>query len=125
MKFLRQSTPATLDVGPFINPLDAKTHLTTLTTRVGGTKKNGVFEQFTPTSWGGGEGGHYAVGVDAVVVNTIGRLRVFFYWLGFGPDHLPVWEDYMVLSQEAYDAWFAAGAASTDEIEFKVEVERV
>ena len=119
---LRQGTATTVSVGPFESVFDAVSPLESLITQSGRIAKNGISAVFTPTSWGDGVDGYYAVGLAVGDVDTIGRLRISF---NDPATHLPVWEDYLVLTPEAYDAWYASGAAGTDEVEFQVQVERI
>ena len=121
MKVLRQGTACTVEAGPFSDIIDAVTPLEALGSQSGRIIKNGTSIAFTPDSWGGGTIGYYAVGITTTHSDTVGRLRIAF---SSPSTYIPVWEDFMVMAQPAYDAWFATGAGLTDDIEFKVELEQ-
>jgi len=77
---------------------------------------------FTPTSWGAGTGGNYSILLPTAITTTLGKLRITFSDPAI---YLPVWEDYMVMTLEAWNAWFSTGAGGTDETSFAVSVGRV
>ena len=97
-------------VGPFLSandmtPLEAlpiQTNVFYLSESTTGT--------FTPTSWGAGTGGNYSILLPTAITTTLGKLRISF---SSPSTYLPVWEDYMVLTLAAWQAWFASGSGGT------------
>lgn len=110
MNFLKQSTAATLRLGPFVDETDAKTPETGLTIAqadVRLSKAGGAFAQKSDTgSATHDENGFYAVPVNTTDTGTVGRLRAFVLKSGA----LPVWQDYFILPAAIYD-WLTGGAA--------------
>jgi hypothetical protein len=112
LKFLRQSTAATIVVGPFVDKSTALS-LTTLTDQSakGWIVKNGATGSApTLTSWSHDAQGEYLVGLTTVHTDTVGRFRISFY---DSATYLAVWEDFSVLSQVVYDSIFGGVALST------------
>lgn len=123
MKWLRQSTQVAVPFGPFVDPADAVTWKTSLASAldhlISGIRlsKNGAaFAVRNPGSVGSpstvtgasvyGEHGHYLVTLDAVDTASLGTLRMSYAEPGGSPSPqcLPVWDDFMVLPANAYDA---------------------
>lgn len=105
MKFLRQSTAATIKAGPFLDATDGATAETglSLTAKV---SKNGasMAARSDATAITHDADGYYAVALNTTDTNTVGRLRLSMTASGA----LPVWEDFTVLSGAMFDALFGA-----------------
>lgn len=113
MRYLRQSTAATVTVGPFLSTADAVTPVTSLTaasTLGGRAVSNGTGATFAPATFAHDAGGDYLVALAAGDVPSAGRLRVSFR---DPATFLPVWEDFTVLSAAVYDVLFGTVAPST------------
>jgi hypothetical protein len=112
MRFVRQSTAATVTVGPFIDKTDGVTAETGLADQSanGRLVKNGTGAAFTASSWAHDAQGNYLVGLSTSHTDTIGRLRLSF---SDAATYCPVWEDFMVLDEAVYDVLFGTTAPST------------
>jgi hypothetical protein len=113
MRELRQSTAATVSVGPFLDIADGITPITNLTDESASSwlAKNGAGAAITATSWVHDGNGHYAVGLSTTHTNTAGQLRLSFS----SPSvHCPVFEDFLVLTQKAWDAKYGSGAVDAN-----------
>lgn len=106
MKYLRQSTAATIPVGPFVDKTDGVTAKTALTDQSAKARliKNGTGAAFTADSWNHDADGTYLVGLTTTHTNTLGRLRLSFV---DAATYLPAWEDFMVLPAAVYDSLVA------------------
>jgi len=108
MEYLRQSTAVTVKIGPFLDDIDGNTEETGLTIAqadVRLSKNGGDFAQKNDTSsCTHDELGMYDCPLDATDTNTLGRLKLCVHKNGA----LSVWHDYMVLTQNAYDALFGS-----------------
>jgi hypothetical protein len=104
MRFLKQSTAATLVLGPFVSSTDgvtADTALTVAQADVRLTKNGGTFAQKNDaTSATHMENGNYSVPINTTDTNTLGALRVFCTKTAC----LPVWHDFIVLPPNTYEA---------------------
>lgn len=110
MKYLRQSTAATISMGPFSDATDGVTRETGLTVTVKLSKNGGALgARSSATAITHDADGYYPVAVDATDTGTIGRLRVDATAAGA----LPVWEDFTVLDEAVYDVIFGTTAPST------------
>lgn len=113
MLYLRQSTAATVKVGPFVDDADGKTPETGLTIAQASvllSKADGALTQkHEATSATHDAGGFYGVPLDTTDTNTIGRLQVSVQVAGA----LPAWADFEVLDEAVYDALFGTTALST------------
>lgn len=107
MQYLKQSTTATVIVGPFVDITDGVTPETALTT--GGVDEIGLYKHdgtalvdisgttaFTPRA-----GGMYTATLSAVDTGTAGRLRLY---VRDDSEALPVWEDFMVISANEFES---------------------
>lgn len=103
MLYLKQSTAATIKLGPFVNDSDGKTAATGLTISQADIRlsKNGGDIAQTNNSAGAthDELGYYNVPLDTTDTNTLGTLKVIVSESGA----LPVFADFMVITAEAYD----------------------
>jgi hypothetical protein len=110
--FLKQSTTATIPLGPFVDDTDGKTAETSLTISqadVRLSKNGGSFAQKNDSgSCSHMENGYYAASLNATDTNTLGRLRIAVAESGA----LPVWIDCHVLPANVYDSLF-----STDKLQ--------
>jgi hypothetical protein len=111
MRYLRQSTAATVIVGPIVDRTTALP-LTGLSDQSanGRLVTNGTGATFTASSWAHDGGGHYLVGLSTSHTGTVGRLRLSF---ALDATYLPAWEDFTVLSAAVYDVLFGTVAPST------------
>ena len=103
MLYLKQSTAATIKLGPFVDDSDGKTAETGLTISQADIRlsKNGGDIAQTNNSAGAthDELGYYNVPLDTTDTNTLGTLKVIVSESGA----LPVFADFMVITAEAYD----------------------
>lgn len=103
MLYLKQSTAATIKLGPFVDDSDGKTAETGLTISQADIRlsKNGGDIAQTHNSAGAthDELGYYNVPLDTTDTNTLGTLKVIVSKSGA----LPVFADFMVITAEAYD----------------------
>lgn len=111
MRFLRQSTVATIKLGPFVGT-DGITPYTAggFVAKVG-ANGGALAARHDATSIAHDADGFYGCELDATDVATVGRLRVEVP--GSAGNYLPVWEDFTVLSQAVYDSLFGSAALST------------
>ena len=103
MNLLKQSTAATIKLGPFIDDTNGKTAEDSLTISQADirlSKNGGDFAQ-TNNSAGAthDELGYYNVPLDTTDTGTLGRLRVAVSESGA----LPVWQDFLVVTANVYD----------------------
>lgn len=113
-QWLKQSTAATIPLGPFVNSVDGVSpevglSLTQAETRL---KKNGgdYAQKNDAATAVHDEEGDYDVTLNATDTNTLGRLRVKVYIAGA----LPVWQDFMVVPANVWDSMFGADLLQTD-----------
>lgn len=115
MNILKQSTAATIKLGPFIDDGDGKTAETGLTISQADIhlSKNGGDIAQTNNSTGAthDELGYYNVPLDTTDTNTLGRLKVMVHESGA----LPVWDEYLVVTANVYDT-----LCSTDKLEVEL-----
>lgn len=114
--FLKQSTAATIVLGPFVDDADGKTAETALTIAqadVRLSKNAGAFAQKSDTgSCSHMENGNYSCALNTTDTNTLGHLRVSVAESGA----LPVWRDFLVLPANVYDSLL-----STDKLQVHVD----
>lgn len=113
MRYLRQSTAATVMIGPFLDASDgvaAEVALTLSQADIRLSKNGGAFAQSNNVAGAThGENGYYTVPLDTTDTNAIGRLRIAVSEAGA----VPVWEDFTVLHANVYDVIFGTVALST------------
>lgn len=114
MTFLKQSTAATVKIGPFVDTTDAVTAETGLTIAQADirlSKNGGAFAQ-TNNATGAthDENGYYGVPLDTTDTGTLGTLRVAVTESGA----LPVWQDFMVVPANVWDSMFGADKLQVD-----------
>lgn len=109
--WLKQSTAADVELGPFIDDTDGKTPETSLTISQADCQliKNGgaAAQKNSSTAATHLGGGHYKIPLDATDTGTLGRLRLYVNESGA----LPAWRDFIVLDGNAYDALIAGTGA--------------
>src|SRR5512142_798997 len=110
-QWLKQSTAATLKLGPFVDDTDGKTAETALLITQAGvrlTKNGGAFAQsHNPAASGThDENGYYGIQLDSTDTNTLGRLKVAILVTGA----LPVWQDFVVVASNVFDSLIGGGA---------------
>lgn len=107
MLLLRQSTAVTVKIGPFTDSTDGNTDETGLTISQADVRlsKNGgnMAQKNEASSCTHDEIGQYDCDIDATDTNTLGRLKIMVHEAGA----LPVWNYFMVITQNAYDALVA------------------
>ena len=115
MNILKQSTAATIKLGPFIDDSDGKTAETALTIAQADirlSKNGGDFAQTNNTAGAThNENGYYDIPLNATDTGTLGRLRVAVSKSGA----LPVWQDFLVVTANVYDT-----LCSTDSLDVTV-----
>lgn len=118
MPILRQSTSITLSMGPFLDNVDGNTERTGLTisqSDVRLSKNGGTYAQKNDSNAASHqEKSNYAVALNATDTATPGRLRVYIH----PTSALPVWQDFMVITSNAYEAFVSGGEF------FKVDVQQ-
>lgn len=104
MNYLRQSTSATINVGPFVDALDGDTPETSLVISASEVRlaMNGApnVAKNDSTSAVHDENGYYIITLDTTDSGTAGALRVSVD----KTEALPVWEDFTVLPVNIYDS---------------------
>jgi len=102
--YLKQSTAATITLGPFVDSTDgatAETGLTLSQADVRLSKNGSAFAQKNDAnSCTHQENGNYTCALSASDTNTLGLLRVAVAEAGA----LPVWRDFVVLPANVYDS---------------------
>lgn len=112
--WLKQSTAATVKVGPFLDSVDGNTEETAMTISQADirlSKNGGAFAQ-TNNAAGAthDEKGMYGVPLDTTDTGTLGTLRVHIHESGA----LPVWQDFMILPANVWDSLFGADLLQVD-----------
>ena len=103
MNILKQSTAATIKLGPFIDDGDGKSAETGLTISQADIRLSKNGGDFAQTNNAAGathdEFGYYDIPLDTTDTGTLGRLRVAISESGA----LPVWQDFLVVTANVYD----------------------
>lgn len=117
MKLLRQSTAVNVQLGPALDKTDGVTEEVALSPTVY-LSKNGAAQgaRNSATAITHDALGYYIVELNATDTNTLGILRALFH---DNATHLPVWDDFMVLTANAYDSLFSADKLQVDVQEWK------
>ncbi len=109
MILLKQSTAATIKVGPFLSNTDGDTEKTALAIAQADIRLSKNGNAFAQSHNAAGathdEKGNYAVPLDATDTNTVGRLRIHIHVA----TALAVWENCFVLPAAIYD-WLTGAA---------------
>lgn len=115
MNYLRQSTSATINIGPFVDSLDGDTPETSLVISASEVRlsKNGASNvaKNESTSAAHDENGYYIVTLDSTDTANAGALRISVD----KTEALPVWEDFTVLPTNVYDS-LIAGTDTLDSV---------
>lgn len=113
---LRQSTAVTVKMGLFLDEDDGKTAEPALViddADVRLSKNNGAYDAAAGPQDSPGadhdEGGEYDINLGVDDTDTVGRLKVRIHVAGA----LPVWQEFQVLEEAIYDAFYAADADGT------------
>lgn len=112
MIFLRQSTAATIAVGPFSAKVDGVTPVTTLTaasTLNGRALSNGVGAAYAPATFVHDANGYYLASLAAGDVPSVNRMLINF---SDPATYAPVWHEITVYAPAVYDAQFGTVAAN-------------
>jgi len=117
MQFLKQSTAATVKIGPFVDDTDGKTAETGLALTQSDIRlaKNGgdLAAKNDAAACTHDELGVYDCPLDATDTATLGRLQLFVHESGA----LPVWHEFAVLPAAVFDAWFGSDRQQVDVLE--------
>ena len=123
--WLKQNTSVVVQFGPFLDKTDGVTletaiaaatldHLTTgiMISKNGGTLavRNG-----TPTASAYDAHGMYKITLNTTDTGTLGTLRMVFT---DATTHLPVWQDFMVVTANVWDSLFGADTLQADVTQF-------
>ena len=113
-QWIKQSTAATIKLGPFLDDTDGKTPETGLTISQADirlSKNGGAFAQSNNTAGAThNENGYYDVPLNTTDTNTLGTFRVAVSKSGA----LPVWQDYMVVTANVWDSMFGASTLNVN-----------
>jgi hypothetical protein len=116
-QWLKQSTAATLPFGPFVDSGDGDTEEESFTISQADirlSKNGGAFAQSNNAAGATHmENGQYGVPLDTTDTNTLGRLRVYVHESG----GLYVWQDFMVVPANVWDAMFGADYLQVDQVQ--------
>jgi hypothetical protein len=116
MQYLRQSTAATLKIGPFVDDSDGNTVEDSLTISQADVRlsKNGgnIAQKNEATSCTHDELGVYGCPVDATDTGTLGRLQLWVHESGA----LPVWHEFMVVPANVWDSFFGSDNLEVDTV---------
>lgn len=112
MHYLRQSTAATVRIGPFVDETNGRTPETALTINQADIRLTKAGGDFAQSNDNGGaahdEDGWYSLQLDATDTATLGRLMVAVDVSGA----LPCWREFMVVTANVFDT-----LCSTDSLE--------
>lgn len=115
--WLKQSTAVTVKFGPFLDDTDGKTEETGLTISQADIRlsKNGgnIAQSNNVAGATHDELGYYNVPLNTIDTNTLGTLRVAVHKGGA----LPVWQDFMIVSANAWDSMFGSDKLQVDIVE--------
>lgn len=107
--WLKQSTAADVELGPFVSDSDFKTAQTSLSLAQADCQliKNGgtAAQKNDSTSATHLGGGHYKIPLNTTDTATLGRLRVYVNKSGA----LPVWRDFLIVPANVYDSLAGTG----------------
>jgi hypothetical protein len=116
-QWLKQSTAATVKMGPFVDSTDGNTEETGLTISQGDiklSKNGGAFAQTNNATGATHDAnGMYGVPLDTTDTATLGQLKVYIHESGA----LAVWQDFMVVPANVWDSLFGADALQVHAIE--------
>ena len=122
MNILKQSTAATIKLGPFVDDTDGKTAETALTIGQADIRlsKNGgdIAQSHNTAGATHDELGYYDIPLDTTDTGTLGRLRVLVSKAGA----LPVWQDFVVVTANVYDSMFSTDKLDVAVVEMATDV---
>lgn len=102
MRYLRQSTTVTIQMGPFLDKTDGVTEETALTPGIEVSKAGAAFAaRNSATAVSHDAEGWYRVELNATDTGTLGPLMVKAH---DNATHLPVWHEFMVVPANYYDS---------------------
>lgn len=105
MRYLKQSTIVTVQVGPFLDATDGVTEETALTPGIEVSKAGAAFAaRNSATAVAHDAEGWYRVELDATDTGTLGPLIVKAH---DSATHLPVWHEFLVVPAHVYDGLVA------------------
>lgn len=114
MNILKQSTAATIKLGPFVDDTDGKTAETALTIGQADIRlsKNGgdIAQTNNATGATHDELGYYDIPLDTTDTGTLGRLRVLVSKAGA----LPVWQDFLIVTANVFDTFCSTGSLNVN-----------
>jgi hypothetical protein len=110
--FLRQSTVATVKLGPFLSPTDGLTPYTTagFTVKLG-ANGGALAARNDSTAITHDADGYFFVELNATDTGALDRLKLDVP--GSAGNYLPVWDEFVVLAPAVYDVLFGTTAPST------------
>ena len=114
MNILKQSTAATIKLGPFVDDTDGKTAETALTigqADIRLSKNGGDIAQSNNTAGAThDELGYYDIPLNTTDTGTLGRLRVLVSKAGA----LPVWQDFLIVTANVFDTFCSTGSLNVN-----------
>ena len=121
MNILKQSTAATIKLGPFVDDTDGKTAETALTigqADIRLSKNGGDIAQSNNTAGAThDELGYYDIPLDTTDTGTLGRLRVLVSKAGA----LPVWQDFLIVTANVFDTFCSAGSLNVNAVSLSTD----
>ena len=124
MPILRQSTAATVQIGPFLDSTNGSTPETALTLAPADVllAKNGaaLAAKSSATTSAHDDDGWYACLLDTTDTGTLGRLNLSVQEAGA----LPVWHNYAVVTANVYDSLFSTDKLQVDAVEIDSTAQR-
>jgi len=112
LNFLKQSTVATVMLGPFISSANGSSASTGLTISQADVRlsKNGAnfAQKSSGTAATHNEAGWYSVPLNGTDANTVGALIVAVHEAGA----LPVWREFQIVEEDIFEALLASSAAA-------------
>lgn len=120
MRFLKQSTSVTVQIGPFTSPSDGYSAASGLSPSVKLSKNGGAAavknEGTTPTH---DADGMYLCALNATDTNTLGVLSLH---VAGSSSNYPVPHDFHVLPANIYDSWFSTDKQQVHVVEMNQEI---
>ena len=121
MNILKQSTAATIKLGPFVDDTDGKTAETALTigqADIRLSKNGGDIAQSNNTAGAThDELGYYDIPLDTTDTGTLGRLRVLVSKAGA----LPVWQDFLIVTANVFDTFCSTGSLNVNAVSLSID----
>lgn len=121
MNILKQSTAATIKLGPFVDDTDGKTAETALTIGQADIRlsKNGgdIAQSHNTAGATHDELGYYDIPLDTTDTGTLGRLRVLVSKAGA----LPVWQDFLIVTANVFDTFCSTGSLNVNAVSLSTD----